>query len=137
VSGTGAQGEASLDLTFVGQRPVVLATLEEYFTTGGKGWTINDPYEKLTISFTADIEEGSQSPNARGKFNVSTGGWDERKTDSFELELADGQVKSFEFSKADDISELDFMIYTGRVRVQYIVDHRAGTPESPPFPGKP
>lgn len=137
VSGTGAEGEASLDLTFVGQRPVVLATLEEYFSTGGKGWTINDPYEKLTISFTADIEEDSQSPNARGEFNVSTGGWDERKTDSFELELADGQVKSFEFSKADDISELDFMINTGRVRVQYIVDHRAGKPESPPFPGKP
>ncbi len=137
VSGTGAQGEASLDLTFVGQRPVVLATLEEYFTTGGKGWTINDPYEKLTISFTADIEEGSQSPIARGQFNVSTGGWDERKTDTFELDLADGQAKTFEFSKADDISELDFMINTGRVRVQYIVDHRAGTPESPPFPGKP
>ena len=136
VSGTGEGGDASLDLTFVGQRPVVLATLEEYFTTGGKSWTINDPYERLSIRFTAVIEDGSKSPNVRGELSVSTGGWDERKTDSFELELADGQVKSFEFSKADDVTELSFMIKTGRVRVQYIVDHRAGTLESPPFPGK-
>ena len=136
VSGTGEGGDASLDLTFVGQRPVVLATLEEYFTTGGKSWTINDPYERLSIRFTAVIEEGSKSLNVRGELSVSTGGWDEGKTDSFELELADGQVKSFEFSKADDVTELSFMIKTGRVRVQYIVDHRAGTLESPPFPGK-
>jgi hypothetical protein len=138
VAGTGEGAEASLDLTFVGQRPVVLATLEEYLVTGGgKSWTINDAYERLSIRFTADIEEGSKSSNVRGEFDVGTGGWQERKTDTFELELADGEVKSFEFSKADDITELGFRINTGRVRVQYIVDHRTGTPESFPFLGKP
>jgi len=137
VSGTGEGAEASLDLTFVGQRPVVLATLEEYFVTGGgKSWTINDAYERLFIRFTADIEEGSQGSNVQGEFSIGTGGWQDRKTDTVELELANGQVKSFEFSKADDIAELGFSINTGRVRVQYIVDHRTGTLESPPFPGK-
>ena len=136
VSGTGKGEEASLDLTFVGQKPVVLATLEEYFVTGGRSWTINDAYERLSIRFTADIEEGSQSPDVRGEFSVGTGGWQDLKTDTVELELTDGQVKSFEFSKADDITELGISINTGRVRVQYIVDHRTGTPESPPFPGK-
>jgi hypothetical protein len=137
VAGTGEGGDASLELTFVGQRPVVLATLEEYFTTGGKSWTINDPYESLSIRFTADLEEGSKTTHARGELNVSTGGWDERKTDSFKLELADGQAESFEFSKADGVTELGFMIQTGRVRVQYVVDNRAGAVEAPPFPGKP
>jgi len=137
VSGTGEGAEASLDLTFVGQRPVVLATLEEYFVNGGgKSWTINDAYERLSIRFTADIEEGSQGSNVQGELSVGTGGWQDRKTDTVELELADGQVKSFEFSKADDITELGFSINTGRVRVQYIVDHRTGTLESSPFPGK-
>jgi hypothetical protein len=137
VAGTGEGGDASLELTFVGQRPVVLATLEEYFTTGGKSWTINDPYESLSIRFTADLEEGSKTTHARGELNVSTGGWDERKTNSFTLELADGQAESFEFSKADGVTELGFMIQTGRVRVQYVVDNRAGAVEAPPFPGKP
>lgn len=139
VSGTGEGAEASLDLTFVGQRPVVLATLEEYFTSQGssRGWTINDPYERLSIRFTADVEEGSPVPNVKGEFKVSTGGWKDPKTDSFEFELADGQERSFDFSKADDVSEFDFTINTGRVRVQYIVDNREGTLETPPFPGKP
>lgn len=137
VSGTGEGGEASLELVFVGQMPVILATLEEYFSSGGRTWTINDPYEKLSIRITADNEQDSSTSIARGEFNVGTGGWEDRKTDSYEFELAEGETKSFEFSKADEISELDFMIQNGRVRVQYIVDNRPGAPEAPPFPGKP
>ncbi|MBU1700674.1 MAG: DUF4412 domain-containing protein [Candidatus Eisenbacteria bacterium] len=129
VAGTGEGGEASLEMTFVGQQPVVLATREEYFSTGAKGWTLNDPYERLSIRFTGDLEEGSTVPAALGEFSVSTGPWDKSKTDSFELELADGQVKSFEYTKADNVTELSFMIQTGRVRVQYIVDKRAETTE--------
>jgi len=137
VLGTGEGKEASLKLTFVGQQPVVLATLEEYFSTGGRNWTINDPFEKISIRFTADLEDETEGGVVGGNFNVSTGGWAERETQSFELELADGQARSLEYSKADEITELDFMIETGRVRVQYIVDNREGSPEAPPFPGKP
>jgi len=136
VSGTGKDAGASVDMTFVGQRPVVLATLEEYFTTGSRSWTINDAYERLSIGFTADLKEGSPGTGVRGELSVGTGGSQERKTDTFEFELTDGQMKSFEFSKADDITELGFTINTGRVRVQYMVDHRTGTPGSFPLPGK-
>jgi hypothetical protein len=137
VTGTEAGNTANLELTFVGQRPVILAKREEYFTTGRKTWSINEPYEKLTIRFTADLEEGSRSQNVSGKLDVSSGGWSERKTDSFEFELTDGQSKSYELSIEDDVTELSYSIITGRVKVRYIMDNRTGALEPPPFPEKP
>jgi hypothetical protein len=113
-----------------------LFRVEKYYFSGDKSWTLNDPYERIILRLTADPEDGSQDPGASGAFTQTMGPWDNSQTQEHELDLASGESLTFEISKDDAVTEIGFSTTSGRLRVEYLVDLRAGSPATPAFPDK-
>jgi len=117
------EGAVYFNMNLVGRPPLVLATAEDYFDQRGcyRSWTVKPETRKLVLVFT-----GVTGPDAKTKVNlqITKGEKDAQKIEKFDLNLANGETRLFDFTAADKVRAVNYSLRAGGLKIKIVRDFR-------------